>query len=130
MKINFSAWAIRNPVPPILLFAVLCLLGVTSFMRLPVTKFPNIDIPVILVSVTQGGATPAELETQVTREIEDAVANITGVKHLTSTVTDGQSTTAIEFRLEIDTDRAVNPTWLDYHHLTDQTIKVGFAYQF
>ncbi|MEQ1651232.1 MAG: efflux RND transporter permease subunit [Hyphomicrobium sp.] len=107
MKINFSAWAIRNPVPPILLFAVLCLLGAISFMRLPVTKFPNIDVPVILVQVTQGGATPAELETQVTREIEDSIANITGVKHLTSTVTDGASTTAVEFRLEIDTDRAV-----------------------
>ena len=71
------------------------------------TKFPNIDIPVVLVFVTQGGATPAELETQVTREIEDAVANITGVKHISSTVSDGASTTAIEFRLEINTDRAV-----------------------
>ncbi len=108
MQFNFSAWAIRNPVPPILLFAVLVLLGAISFMRLPVTKFPNIDIPVIAVQVTQGGATPAELETQVTKEIEDAVANITGVKHVQSTVTDGASVTAIEFRLEIDTDRAVN----------------------
>ena len=107
MKINFSAWAIRNPVPPILLFSVMCLLGVISFMRLPVTKFPNIDVPVVLVQVTQGGATPAELETQVTREIEDAIANITGVKHMVSTVSDGSSTTAIEFRLEINTDRAV-----------------------
>ena len=107
MRINFSAWAIRNPVPPILLFAVLCLLGIISFMRLPVTKFPNIDVPVVLVQVTQGGATPAELETQVTREIEDAVANITGVKHMVSTVSDGASTTAVEFRLEINTDRAV-----------------------
>ncbi|MEQ1671208.1 MAG: efflux RND transporter permease subunit, partial [Hyphomicrobium sp.] len=104
---NFSAWAIRNPVPPILLFAVLLLLGTISFMRLPVTKFPNIDIPVVLVQVAQGGATPAELETQVTREIEDAIANITGVKHIVSTVSDGVSTTAIEFRLEINTDRAV-----------------------
>ncbi len=108
MRINFSAWAIRNPVPPILLFTVLCLLGIISFMRLPVTKFPNIDVPVIAVQVTQGGATPAELETQVTKEIEDAVANITGVKHVASTVTDGSSVTAVEFRLEIDTDRAVN----------------------
>ncbi len=107
MRINFSAWAIRNPVAPILLFVVLCMLGTISFMRLPVTKFPNIDVPVILISVTQGGATPAELETQVTREVEDAVANITGVKHITSTVSDGSSTTAVEFRLEVDTDRAV-----------------------
>ena len=107
MRINFSAWAIRNPVPPILLFVVLCLLGILSFMTLPVTKFPNIDIPVVSVSVTQGGATPAELETQVTREIEDYVANVTGVKHIISTVTDGSSVTAIEFQLEVNTDRAL-----------------------
>jgi len=107
MRINFSAWAIRNPVPPILLFVVLCLLGLMSFMTLPVTKFPNIDVPVVSVSVTQGGATPAELETQVTREVEDAVANVTGVKHIMSTVTDGSSVTAIEFHLDVNTDRAV-----------------------
>ncbi|HMN36905.1 MAG TPA: efflux RND transporter permease subunit [Hyphomicrobium sp.] len=107
MRINFSAWAIRNPVPPILLFVVLCLLGFMSFKSLPVTKFPNIDIPVVSVTVTQGGATPAELETQVTREVEDAVANVTGVKHIISTVTDGSSVTAIEFHLDVNTDRAV-----------------------
>jgi hypothetical protein len=104
MRINFSAWAIRNPVPPILLFAVLCLLGIISFMRLPVTKFPNIDVPVVLVQVTQSGATPAELETQVTREVEDAIANITGVKHMTSTFSDGASTRR---SIANDTDRAV-----------------------
>ncbi|MEQ1716711.1 MAG: efflux RND transporter permease subunit [Hyphomicrobium sp.] len=108
MRINFSAWAIRNPVPPVLLFAVLCLLGIMSFKSLPVTKFPNIDVPVVAVTVSQGGATPAELETQVTREVEDAVANITGVKHISSTVADGSSVTAIEFQLDVSTDRAVN----------------------
>ncbi|MEQ1576175.1 MAG: efflux RND transporter permease subunit, partial [Hyphomicrobium sp.] len=107
-NINFSAYSIRRPVPAILLFAVLCMLGVMSFRTLPVTRFPNIDIPVIAVTITQSGAAPAELETQVTKIVEDAVANITGVKHLVSTLTDGQSTTGIEFRLEIDTDRAVN----------------------
>jgi len=106
--INFSAFSIRNPVPSVLLFAVLCMLGVMSFLQLPVTRFPNIDIPVVSVSITQSGAAPAELETQVTKIVEDAVANITGVKHLQSTLTDGLSVTAIEFRLEIDTDRAVN----------------------
>ena len=108
MKVNFSAWSIRNPVPPVLLFVVLVVLGVLSFRTLPVTKFPNIDVPVVSVVVAQTGATPAELETQVTREIEDAVANITGVKHVSSTVTDGESVTAIEFRLEINPDRAAN----------------------
>ena len=73
MRISFSAWAIRNPVPPILLFSVLCVLGIMSFMRLPVTKFPNIDVPVISVTMTQSGAAPAELESQITKEVEDAV---------------------------------------------------------
>ena len=73
-----------------------------------VTRFPNIDVPMISVKISQSGATPAELETQVTKLVEDAVANLTGVKHLISSLTDGASTTTIEFRLEIDTDRALN----------------------
>lgn len=108
MRLNISAWSIRRPVPSIVLFAVLTLLGTISFMTLPVTRFPNIDIPLVSIIVVQSGAAPAELETQITKEIEDAVANITGVKHIMSTVTDGQSQTVIEFRLEVNQDRAVN----------------------
>ncbi len=107
-KINFSAYSIRKPVPAILLFVVLCVLGLMSFRTLPVTRFPNIDVPLVSVTITQAGAAPAELELQVTKLVEDAVANINGVKHVISTLTDGQSTTAIEFRLEVDTDRALN----------------------
>jgi hydrophobic/amphiphilic exporter-1 (mainly G- bacteria), HAE1 family len=106
-RINFSAWSIRQPVPSILLFVVLCVLGLMSFKTLPLTKFPNIDVPLISVTIPQSGAAPAELETQVTKIVEDAVANITGVKHLLSTLTDGASTTVIEFRLEVNTDRAL-----------------------
>ena len=108
MNWNFSAWAIRNPVPPIVLFVVLCFLGLVSFSKLPVTRFPSVDVPVISVTVTQSGAAPGELESQVTKIIEDAVAGITGVKHILSTLTDGSSVTAIEFRLEINQDRALN----------------------
>ena len=108
MNFNFSAWSIRKPVPAILLFVVLCVLGLLSFSKLPVTRFPNIDVPLVSVTVTQSGAAPAELESQISKRVEDAVANITGVKHVISTLTDGQSQTVIEFRLEINTDRAVN----------------------
>ncbi|MGF7207190.1 hydrophobe/amphiphile efflux-1 (HAE1) family protein [Skermanella aerolata] len=108
MALNVSAWSIRSPVPALVFFTVTMLLGIVSFQALPITRFPNIDVPVVSVTVTQSGAAPAELESQVTREVEDAVANITGVKHVTSTITDGSSLTAIEFRLETDTDRAVN----------------------
>ncbi len=108
MRINISAWSIRRPVPAIVLFAVLTLLGVMSFLTMPVTRFPNIDVPVISITITQSGAAPAELESQVTKEVEDAVANIPGVKHIVSTVSDGSSSTVMEFRLDIDQDRALN----------------------
>ncbi|MCR8722858.1 efflux RND transporter permease subunit [Frigidibacter sp. ROC022] len=104
---NFSAWAIRNPVAPLLAFFMLLVIGWQSFNALPITRFPNIDVPFVAVSVAQPGAAPAEIEAQVTKEIEDAVAGITGVKNVQSTITDGVSTTAIEFRMEVPTDKAV-----------------------
>ncbi|MDT8856411.1 efflux RND transporter permease subunit [Paracoccaceae bacterium Fryx2] len=104
---NFSAWSIRNPIAPILAFVMLLVLGWQAFNSLPITRFPNIDVPLVAVTVTQSGAAPAEMESQVTKEIEDAVAGLTGVKNVMSTVTDGVSQTAIEFRMEIPTDKAV-----------------------
>ena len=107
---NFSAWSIRNPVAPLLAFVLLLIVGWNSFNSLPITRFPNIDVPLVAVSVGQSGAAPAELETQVTKEIEDAVAGITGVKNVMSTVTDGLSQTVVEFRMEIPTEKAVQDT--------------------
>ena len=108
MNFNISAWSIRRPVPSIVLFGVLLFLGIMSFRALPVTRFPNIDIPLISVTVTQSGAAPSELESQISKQVEDAVANITGVKKIISTLTDGTSTTVMEFRLEVNQDRALN----------------------
>jgi multidrug efflux pump subunit AcrB len=107
MNFNFSAWSIRNPVPPILLFVVLTIVGIMSFRSMPVEKFPNIDFPLIAVSVSQSGATPAELEAQVTKLVEGTVAGVSGVKHITSNVSDGNSQTLIEFRLEVPTTKAL-----------------------
>ena len=108
MRMNISAWAIRNPVPSLVLFMVLMTLGITTFSNMPVKRFPNIDIPVVTVQITQPGASPSELETQVTKKVEDAIAGITGVKHLLSNVVEGASTTTLEFELGIPIDRATN----------------------
>jgi multidrug efflux pump subunit AcrB len=108
MNWNISAWSIRNPVPPILLFLVLTVLGLMSFGKLPVTRFPNIDVPLVSVTVIDPGVAPSELETQVTKRVEDAVANISGVKNVTSTITEGNSQTLVEFRLEVETPTAVD----------------------
>ena len=95
MNFNISAWSIRKPVPSVVLFAVLLLLGIMSFRSLPVTRFPNIDVPLISVTITQSGAAPSELESQITKQVEDTVANITGVKKVISTLTDGASPTVM-----------------------------------
>ncbi len=107
---NFSAWSIRNPIAPLLGFALLLFMGLQSFYSLPITRFPNIDVPVVSVTVAQSGASPAELEMQVTKEVEDAVASISGVDEIQSTVTDGQSQTIVLFRIEKPTDEAVQDT--------------------
>ncbi len=108
MNFNLSTWSIKNPVPTIVLFLVLTILGVMAFIKLGIDENPNIDVPLVDVTVTQLGAAPAELETQVTRKVEDAVAGIGHIKHIYSTVTDGASNTSIEFDLGTNTDRAVN----------------------
>jgi hydrophobe/amphiphile efflux-1 (HAE1) family protein len=108
VRLNISAASIKRPIPGVVLFVVLSILGLFAFSELPITRFPNIDIPLVQVAVSESGAAPSELETQVTKRIEDSVANLTGVKHVMSTVSDGLSSTVIEFQLETDTDRAVD----------------------
>ncbi|MEM6499236.1 MAG: efflux RND transporter permease subunit, partial [Pseudomonadota bacterium] len=108
MRFDVSAWSIRNPVPPLVLFMVLMALGMFSFQQLPVKRFPNIDVPVVSVFISQSGAAPSELETQVTKKVEDRVAGITGVKHVQSTIVEGQSTTVVQFELGVPIDRATN----------------------
>lgn len=103
-----SAWSINNPVPVIVLFLTLTIAGLVSFFSLGIDEQPNIDIPIVSVTVTQVGAAPPELETQVTRKVEDACAGIGNVKHITSVVNEGSSSTSIEFELETNIDRAVN----------------------
>ncbi len=108
MKFNISAVAIRHPIPPIVLFILLTIAGVLAYLSLDITDNPDIDVPIVSVTVLRPGSAPTELETQVTRKIEDAVAGLGSIDHIQSTITDGQSVTSIEFALGTNTDRAVN----------------------
>ncbi|WP_443090939.1 efflux RND transporter permease subunit [Basfia succiniciproducens] len=108
MNFRISAWAIRNPIPIIVLFLLLTIMGIRSFQALPINADPNISFPAVNITISQTGASPDELENSVTRRVEDAVAGMAGVRHITSSITEGTSTTSVEFRLETDTDRAVN----------------------
>jgi multidrug efflux pump subunit AcrB len=105
---NMSAWAIRNPVPVILLFLVLTALGIFSYTTLPITYFPTIDVPMVGVTITQSAAAPDQLELQATEIVEGAVVAIPGIKHIESTISEGRSVTTVEFEIGVPTDRAVS----------------------
>lgn len=108
MSFHFSSWSIKNPVPTVVTFLILGIIGIFSFMSLGIDDSPNIDVPIVTVNATQRGISPTELETQVTKKIEDAVANLDGIEDLSSTVTDGNSSTVIRFDFGVDSDRAIN----------------------
>ncbi|MEL6494832.1 MAG: efflux RND transporter permease subunit [Cyanobacteria bacterium J06623_7] len=108
MSFHFSSWSIKNPVPTIVTFLILSIIGIISFLTLGIDESPNIDVPIVIVRASQRGVSPTELETQVTKKIEDAVANLDGIDDLSSTVTDGSSSTVINFDLGVDSERAIN----------------------
>ncbi|MBM3929252.1 MAG: efflux RND transporter permease subunit, partial [Sphingomonadales bacterium] len=105
---NISAWSIRNPVPPIVLFLFLTIMGLVSFMRMDVNNQPDIDFPVAFVSISQPGAAPSELETQVTQRVEAAVRSLQGIDEINSTVTEGRSQTVVQLDIGTPIDRTVN----------------------
>ena len=104
---NLSAWSIRHPVVPIVLFVALMLMGIISFARMEVQNQPDIEFPVVVVAITQPGAAPTEIETQITQRIEGAVRTISGVSSISSTASEGSSTTQVEFQLGEDINAAV-----------------------
>ncbi|MGO7086778.1 efflux RND transporter permease subunit (plasmid) [Rhizobium leguminosarum] len=105
---NFSAFSIRNPVPAILLFAMLAVGGLLAFKHLPVQNFPDMDLPTIKITATLDGAAPAQLETEVARTIEDNLASLSYLDHVTTTITDGTVSISVSFKLEKDSETALN----------------------
>ncbi len=105
---NISSWAIRNPIPPIVLFMILTLAGIVAFARLDINQMPDISVPIINVEVSQPGAAPVEIEKQITQRIEGAVAGLGNVKNIHSYISEGSSNTTVEFQLGTPVDRAEN----------------------
>ena len=105
---NISAWSIRNPIIPIILFIALMLGGLLAFSRMEVQNQPDIEFPAVLVQISQPGAAPTEIENQITQQVESAVRSVEGVKNLNSTASEGSSTTFVEFEIGSDISQAVN----------------------
>src|SRR3954449_2599284 len=98
--INVSSWSIKNPIPGVLLFIMLSAVGAMSFRAMKIQNFPDIDLPTVTVTASLPGASPSQLETDVARKLENQIATIQGLKHITTKVQDGVATLTVEFRLE------------------------------
>jgi multidrug efflux pump subunit AcrB len=105
---NISAWSIRNPIVPIVFFIGLTLAGLVSFSRMDVNDNPDIEFPSVSVSISQPGAAPTEIETQITQKVEAAVRSVNGVEEIQSTAREGSSNTNVQFVIGIDPNEAVN----------------------
>lgn len=105
---NISAWSIRNPVIPLVFFTALLLAGIVSFMRMDVTNNPDVEFPAVIVTIAQPGASPTEIENQITQRIESAVRSINGVVSIQSTAREGNSTTVVEFEIGTDVTDALS----------------------
>jgi multidrug efflux pump subunit AcrB len=105
---HLSSWAITHPVFPLVLFAVLSIFGVVAFIRLPITLNPDVSAPFVQVTITEPGAAPSEIETQILQKVEGAVANVGNVKNITSWAAESVAQTVIEFQIGTPVDRATS----------------------
>jgi multidrug efflux pump subunit AcrB len=108
VRINVSAWSIRNPTPAILLFILLTLAGLTAFATMKIQMFMDVDLPMVTVTALLPGASPGQMETEVARKIENSLATVQGLKHIYTKVQDGAAVITVEFRLEKPTQEAVD----------------------
>jgi multidrug efflux pump subunit AcrB len=105
---NISAWSIRNPVVPIVLFVALTIAGIMSFMNMDVQNDPDIEFPVVVVSISQPGAAPSEITTQITQKVESAIRSVQGVRNIDASSSEGNTTVSAEFEIGDDINAAVS----------------------
>lgn len=102
-----SDLSIKRPVFASVLMLALAVLGIFSYRRLSIDFFPDIEIPVVSISVIYAGASPEAVEREVTKKIEEAVNPIPGVRHIQSSSKEGVSLIIVEFELEVKINEAV-----------------------
>ncbi len=108
MNLNISAWSINNPIPSVMLFVLLTLGGLVSFKALNVQDIPDMNLPAITIVCSLPGASPAQLETEVARKIENAIATVQGLKHITTKIQQGNVSSMAEFRMDKPVQAALN----------------------
>jgi HAE1 family hydrophobic/amphiphilic exporter-1 len=104
----FTRVSLKNPVFATMVMLAIVVLGLFSYKRLNVDQFPNIDFPVVVVITEYPGASPEVVESEVTKNIEEAVNSVAGINALTSRSYEGQSVVVIEFQLYVDGRKAAD----------------------
>ncbi len=102
----FTRLSLNNPVLATMMMAALVVLGLFSLQRLKVDQFPNIDFPVVVITVDYPGAAPEIVESEVTKKIEEAVNAVAGISALTSRSYEGTAVIIMEFQIYVDGRRA------------------------
>ncbi len=105
---NVSTWSIKNPIPAVMLFFLLTVMGLYSFSSMKIQQFPDIELPTVLVTASLPGASPSQLENDVARKIENSLATLQQLKHIYTKIQDGIVSITVEFNLEKDTQEAVD----------------------
>ena len=100
--------AINKPVTTILIFVAVIIIGIFSYLRLPIDQFPQMDPPYVMVLTTYAGANASEIETNVSKLLENSLNSVDGLKEITSTSKDNISVVTMEFEWGINMDEVVN----------------------
>jgi HAE1 family hydrophobic/amphiphilic exporter-1 len=101
-----AALCVRRPIFASVLILVVCVLGIAGYLQLGVDRFPNVDFPYVVVTTTEPGAAPEDIETEITDKVEEAVNTISGIDELRSITTEGVSQVVVSFVLEKNVDVA------------------------
>ena len=99
---QFTRLAISRKWATTAVFLALCAIGIVSYLQLPLNQFPNVPIPIVTVTTIYPGANPQEVETQITRPIEDAVGGLGSIKRIQSISGDSVSTVIVTFEDSAD----------------------------
>ncbi len=102
-----STFAINNRISVMVLVALVAIMGIISYLTIPKESFPNITVPNIFVVTLYPGVSPEDMESLVTRKLEDELGNISEIKEMTSTSTEGYSSVVLEFDTGIDIEEAL-----------------------
>ena len=100
--------AVNKPISTLMVFLAIIVLGVASYIQLPVDQYPKMDPPYITVMATYPGANAADIEENVTKILENQLNSVDDLKELTSTSYDNLSVISLEFEWEVNLDEASN----------------------